>query len=349
DTMNLNLCLRTGHRVLFLIKEFRAETPDQLYYHLSRLPWEEWISSDGYLCVTSTADTPAINDTRFVNVKAKDAIVDRLREKTGQRPDSGPERTGTVVHVYWKDDHVRVFFDTSGEPLSRRGYRKIPLRAPMQETLAAGVIKATGWRGDGHFVNPMCGSGTLAIEAVLIALNRAPGILRHNFGFMHLKGYDPSSLNAVRNHVRTLEKSDLHLQVVATDISEEAVNAARQNAKTAGVDHLISFRRCTFEKTAIPEGQGIVILNPGYGQRMGEERFLADIYRGIGNFFKSACRGYRGYIFTGNLDLVKKVGLRTSRKITFFNSEIECRLLEYELYEGSRKTQSKDRDLNHGI
>jgi 23S rRNA G2445 N2-methylase RlmL len=342
DTMDLNLRLRTGHRVLYLVKEGQAQSPAEFYGLLSPIPWEEWIAADGYLCVTSTADTEAIKDSQFVNVKAKDAIVDRIREKRGQRPDSGPDRTGTVVHIYWRGDKVRVFIDTSGEPLSRRGYRKITLQAPMQETLAAGVILSTGWKGEGPFVNPMCGSGTLAIEAVLIALNRAPGILRSNFGFMHVAGYDAAVWKQRRLKVRAMEKKELSVRVIATDISSEAVRASQQNARTAGVDHLIIFRRCSFEGTLVPEEKGIVILNPGYGERMGTTTELAVTYRGIGDFFKGQCKGYRGYIFTGNFDLAKKVGLRTSRRIAFYNSDIECRLLEYELYEGSRKTTSHE-------
>jgi 23S rRNA G2445 N2-methylase RlmL len=342
DAMALNLRLRTGHRVLFLLEECRAETPADLYRRLSRLPWEEWIAHDGYLSVTSTADTPTINDTRFVNVKAKDAIVDRLREKTGSRPDSGPERTAAVVHIYWKENMIRTFLDTSGEPLSRRGYRKIPLQAPMQETLAAGVILSTGWRGEGPFINPMCGSGTLAIEAALIALNRAPGLFRQNYGFMHLRGYEPPVWQRMCDQAREQEKTGALAPVEATDIRAEAVRAGRRNAQNARVDHVIRFGCCSFEKTPVPEGPGVVILNPGYGERMGEERDLADTYRGIGDFFKNRCAGYRGYVFTGNFALAKKIGLRTSRRIPFFNSDIECRLLEYELYGGSRKNAAPD-------
>ena len=348
-TMDLNLRLRSGHRVLYLVKEFRAGTPAELYDGIVRFSWEQWIAPDGYLCVTSAVETPTINDNRFVNVKAKDAIVDRLREKTGRRPDSGPERTGTVAHIYWKGDMVRVFMDTSGEPLSRRGYRKIPLRAPMQETLAAGVILATGWSGDGHFVNPMCGSGTLAIEAVLIALNRAPGLQRQKFGFMHLLGYDPSAWRKARLLIRATEKKAMPFQVIATDIDPRAIRASQQNARTAGVDHLITFRCCPFEDTPVPEGRGVVILNPGYGERMGDVRTLAATYGRIGDYFKSKCRDYRGYVFTGNFDLAKKVGLRTSRRIPFFNSDIECRLLEYELYAGSRKKRENDKEEAGGI
>ena len=144
--------------------------------------------SDGYFSVTSSVHNPAINDSRFANVRCKDAIVDRMKEKCGRRPDTGPDRNRIVIHLYWKGNIGQVFIDTSGEPLSRRGYRMIPLKAPMQETLAAAVVLATGWGRDGNFINPMCGSGTLAIEAALIALQRAPGLLRSNYGFMHLKG-----------------------------------------------------------------------------------------------------------------------------------------------------------------
>src|SRR5208283_2330441 len=185
-----NLLLRTAHRVLFLIREFAAPDADALYLAVSEIAWEEYIAPDGYVCVTSSVDNPTIRDSRFANVKCKDAIVDRIKEKCGQRPDSGPDQDRAVVNLYWKGDRCSLYIDTSGEPLSRRGYRKIPLTAPMQETLAAAVIQATGWtpvpvpgkNSSGHFINPMCGSGTIAIEAALIGLNRAAGLLRDNFG-----------------------------------------------------------------------------------------------------------------------------------------------------------------------
>jgi putative N6-adenine-specific DNA methylase len=210
----------------------------------------------------------------------------------------------------------------------------------MQETLAAAVALATGWKGNGNFINPMCGSGTLAIEAALIALNRAPGLLRSHYGFMHLKGFDEPSWKALRKKVRALAKSDLRGKIVATDISEQAVEAARKNAATAGVDSLVEFGVCDYSETPVPDGGGVVILNPEYGERMGEIEELKVIYKGIGDFFKKKCQGYTGYLFTGNLDLAKEVGLRTKRRIRFFNSNIECRLFEYDLYEGSKKKKS---------
>jgi len=215
------------------------------------------------------------------------------------------------------------------------------MAAPMQETLAAAVILATGWNGSGHFVNPMCGSGTLAIEAAFIALNRAPGLQRNNYGFMHIKGFNEQLWSGLRAQEKKQAGKTLQCRIIATDISREAVDAARRNAATAGVEHLIEFAVCDYSETSVPQGSGIVILNPEYGDRMGRIRELESVYAGIGDFFKQKCRGYTGYIFTGNAELAKKVGLRAKRRIPFFNSRIECRLLEYELYEGSRKSKGQ--------
>ncbi len=352
DTIRLNLMLRTAHRVLFLIREFVAPDPDALYRAVSEIAWEEYIAPDGYVCVTSSVDNPTIRDSRFANVKCKDAIVDRIKEKCGQRPDSGPDQDRAVVNLYWKDDRCSLYIDTSGEPLSRRGYRKIPLTAPMQETLAAAVIQATGWtsvqasgqNSSGHFINPMCGSGTLAIEAALIGLNRAPGLLRDNFGFMHIRGFNEALWDDLRFQAKKAAKKTLDCRIIATDIRQEAVEAAKKNAATAGVGHLVEFGVCDYSETPIPDvgsgGRGSVILNPEHGERMGKIKELESVYKGIGDFFKQKCRGYTGYLFTGNLDLAKQVGLRAKRRVPFFNGGIECRLLEYELYEGSRKNKN---------
>lgn len=339
DAMRLNLFIRTGHRILFFLERFKARDPEELYRNVFDIGWEGVIPENGYLCVTSTVDHPTIRDGRFANVKCKDAIVDRMREATGKRPDSGSERDRTVVHLFWKDETASLFVDTSGEPLSRRGYRKIPLKAPMQETLAAGVVMATGWRGEGHFINPMCGSGTLAIEAALIGLGRPPGLLRGNYGFMHLKGFDESSWREIRRKARATARDWMEGKIIATDISAEAVQGATKNAQTAGVDRWIEFGICPYEATPIPQGEGVVVVNPEYGERMGEKEALKEIYKGLGDFFKKRCQGYRGYIFTGNLDLAKRVGLKTKRRILFYNSNIECRLFEYDLYEGSLKAK----------
>ena len=339
DTQKLNLSIRTGQRVLYLLESFSAKTPDELYKRISQISWEDYIPEDSYFSVTSSVHNPTIKDSRFANVKCKDAVVDRIKEKRGKRPDTGSERDKVVIHLYWRGDFCQVFLDTSGEPLSRRGYRMIPLKAPMQETLAAVVVLATGWTGDGNLINPMCGSGTLAIEATLIGLGRAPGLLRSNYGFMHLKGFNESFWKALRRRVRAEAKDTFNGRIIATDISQQAVEAAKKNAMTAGVERFIEFGVCDFSETPIPTGGGAVILNPEYGERLGEVVELKEIYMRIGDFFKKKCKGYRGYVFTGNLDLAKKVGLRTNRRITFFNGPIECRLLEYDLYEGSKKVR----------
>jgi putative N6-adenine-specific DNA methylase len=337
DTLRLNLHVRTGHRVLFLLREFTVKNPDDLYQSLSGLSWEDFIPEDGYLCVTSSVATQSISDSRFATLRCKDAIVDRVRAKQGRRPDSGPQRDRSVVHLHWKDDRASVYLDTSGEPLSRRGYRKIPLGAPMQETLAAAVVLATGWDGSANFINPMCGSGTLAIEAALIGLNRAPGLMRNNFGFMHIKGFKESLWNDLRGKAKQDARKRVSGKIIATDRDPDAVEAAKKNAATAGVEHLIEFGVCNFSDTTVPDGGGVVVLNPEYGERMGEVKRLVEIYNGIGDYLKQKCKGYRGYVFTGNSLLAKQVKLKPEKTLQFYNSGIECRLLEYDLYEGSRK------------
>ncbi|MGB2879762.1 MAG: class I SAM-dependent RNA methyltransferase [Candidatus Omnitrophota bacterium] len=332
ETYKLNLELRTAYNVLFLLEEFKCAGPDDLYGEAYAIEWENIIPPEEYISVVSQVDNPTIKNSMFANQKLKDAIVDRLVRTTGKRPNAGPDRKNIVINLYWKNKKAWIYLNTSGTKLADRGYRKIPLEAPMQETLASAVILATGYTGSSHFINPMCGSGTLAIEAALIALNKAPGLLRSNYGFKHLMDFDDKYWQALRKEALGLARKKTDFRIIATDISNKAVAAAMKNAKTAGVDHLIEFKACDFADTAIPAGKGIVILNPEYGERMGSAAKLADTYKGIGDFFKKKCAGYTGYIFTGNLALSKKVGLQTKKRIPFYNGDIECRLLEYDIY-----------------
>ncbi len=341
DAMDLNLRLRTGLRVLFLVGEFTAEDPEALYRKIHDIAWEEVIPLKGYFSITATVDTSTIDNSIFASQKCKDAIVDRFMKKFNKRPDSGPQRDRAVFHLHWQGEDCRIYIDTSGEPLSKRGYRKIPYKAPMQEALAAAIVKASGWSDSGSFINPMCGSGTIAIEAALFALNRPSAILRNNFGFMHLKGYDAEAWEELRNKAKAEIKKSLQSRIIATDISSEAVDAAQKNALTAGVEHLIEFSTCDFADTGIPEAGGVVVMNPEYGERLGTAAELEKVYGRIGDFLKQKCRGYMGYVLTGNPELAKKIGLRSSRKMLFFNGPIECRLLEYELYSGTKKSRDK--------
>jgi len=348
DAMRLNLHLRTANNVLLLLKQFDCASPRELYRSVSAITWEKLISPDEYLSVVGKVDTEFVDNSMFANLKVKDAIVDRIAEKCGARPDSGKERNGVVVQLYWKDKRCWLYLNTSGVKISDRGYRKMPHKAPLRESLAAAIIIATGYNGSGPLVCPMCGSGTLAIEAALIASRRAPGLLRSNYGFMHTKNYNASKWRQMRSDALNASKKRggkaafKPEPIIATDIDPKAVEAARKNAATAGVEHLIEFDVCDFTETAIPPSGGIVVMNPEYGLRMGETARLEQTYKRIGDFFKQKCSGYTGYIFTGNPALGKKVGLRTSRKMQFYNAGIECRLLKYELYAGTKKQRPED-------
>lgn len=338
DCIRLNLNLRCASQVLYSIRGFDAVNADDVYKNLVSYPWETILPDNGYFSVTSNVINPTINNNMFANLRVKDAIVDRLREKTGTRPSTGAELSGAVVHLFWKNELAEVFIDTSGDSLARHGYRKIPGRAPMLEALAAATILATRWDKVSPFVNPMCGSGTVAIEAALIATNTRPGLFRLNYAFMHLKGYDE---NVYLDEMAQLDKKIIEipgLRIIATDYSDIAIANARKNALAAGVADLITFSVYDFEATEVPVGgKGVMFMNPEYGERLGNETELEATYSRIGDFMKKKCGGYFGYIFTGNLELAKKIGLKAKRRIEFYTSIIDCRLMEYELYEGSRR------------
>jgi putative N6-adenine-specific DNA methylase len=320
--------------------EFTVNSPDELYNKLFEFPWEKLIDPSGYVSITSNVNHPSINNELFVNVKVKDAIADRMRKETGRRPDSGSSLDKTVIHLYWKEISAELFLDTSGETLAKHGYRKIPGRAPMLEALAAATLMATKWDRSSPFINPMCGSGTIAIEAVMLATNRRPGLFRSNYSFMHVRNYDERMFTDEHTKINEQLVDVRGLKVVATDISRDAINISMANAKAAGVEKFISFEQCDFEKTDVPEEEdGVIFFNPEYGERLGDVKALEDTYSRIGDFMKKSCKGYTGYIFTGNLDLAKKIGLKASRRIEFFSAKLACRLLEFELYGGSRRKE----------
>lgn len=340
ECIKLNLNLQCASQILYCLSSFKANTPEELYTNLITLEWEELIDFTGYFSVTSNVDNPTITTPLFANLKVKDAIVDRFREKKNIRPNSGSDANKTVIHLYWKDDEADIFIDTSGETLAKHGYRKIPGKAPMLEALAASVIMATEWDQKAPFINPMCGSGTLAIEAALLATNRRPGLFRMNYGFMHILGYDEEVFFAERRILKEQVIKNKDLQIIATDISEDAINVSRRNAQTAGVETLITFEVCDFEETQVPEGgKGVVVFNPEYGERLGVHSKLELTYKRMGDFMKKNCKGYFGYIFTGNPDLAKKIGLKADKKVEFYNGKLDCRLLTYELYDGTRRAE----------
>ncbi len=333
--LKLNLYLRCGQRVLWRLAAFKAEDADQLYAGLMPLPWEELVPADGYFSVTSIVDNPTIRDNRFANLRVKDAIVDRIRKRCGRRPDSGPRRDRLVFYLFWRGAEARIYLDTSGPTLARRDYRLDPGKAPLRETLAAALVLTSGWEGKGSFLNPMCGSGTLAIEAALLARNIPPGLLRREYSFQFLRDYSNREWRTLKAEARRRARPDRRLRVIASDIDPAMIALARDNAERAGVGETIEFIECDFAATPVPEGGGVVLCNPEYGSRLGAEAELKKTYRRLGDFFKQQAAGYTAWVFSGNPALMAEVGLRPARRFKFDNGGIPCELASYPLYSGS--------------
>lgn len=348
DAMRLNKSLFTAHRVMYHIADFKADTPDELHEKLAVLPWHQWIDVDGYFRVDSSVRHSTITDSRYANLRVKDAIVDRMKEQYGRRPDSGNERTGAAVFLFWNDESGSIFIDTTGEPLSKRGYRVKKVAAPMQETLAAAVVLSTGWDSSKPFINPMCGTGTIAIEAAMMATNRLPGLLRETYAYQYLKNYDAEADQALTEEIRQGVKSDEGITIWASDVDPAAIRACLVNADKAGVSDVIEFEVADFRESTVPasDGGGVAILNAEYGEQMGEINALKPIYNDIGKWLKQKCGGYTGYLFTGNPELVKSVGLKPEEKIPFMNAKIECRLLKYTIFPPKEK-QEQEQEQEH--
>ena len=351
DVMKLNLMLRTAHRVLVPLLRTTCRNIRDLYEAVYSIDWENLIEADGYFSVSSVVHNFTIRDTRIPSLYTKDAIADRMRERCQRRPDSGGENIGAAVFVYWERDEAIIYLDTSGEPLSKRGYRKIPGSAPMQETLAAACIMAMHWNCKQPFLSPMCGSGTPAIEAAMMAMNKAPGSLKGHFAFQSIKDYGriipgesaPTVAPRQKNgaspeqiwkeivlEARAQENTENMPRIIATDISPEAVDNSHSNAISAGVAQYIEFKACDFADTPVPEEKGCIFFNPEYGIRLGDPQELAPIYERIGTFMNEKCGGYTGALITGNPNLASLVNLYYKMRIPFYNGPIDCRLFIYE-------------------
>ncbi|MBI2355140.1 MAG: RNA methyltransferase [Deltaproteobacteria bacterium] len=326
-----NLWLRSASRVLVGLAEFPCATPDELYAGVHAIAWQELITPAMTLAVDCTLRDSALTHSGFVALKTKDAIVDRIREACGSRPNVDTAAPDVRVNIHLAKNRCSVSLDSSGEPLDRRGYRLERTEAPLRETLAAAVIALTGWDGTIPLVDPMCGSGTIPIEAALLAARTPPG-LRRSFGFQRWLDFDN------RLWDRLLKEAEGGIQrlpvglITGYDQDSRALVLAAKNAAKAGFEGQLHFFHATLEAFR-PEGdKGVLIVNPPYGMRLGEEEELRELYCRIGDIMKQRCRGWTGFVLTGNLELAKYIGLKASRRFVLFNGPIECRLLRYELY-----------------
>ncbi|WP_129127358.1 THUMP domain-containing class I SAM-dependent RNA methyltransferase [Geomonas oryzae] len=335
-----NLWLRTASRVLMTLAEFPCRTPEELYRGVRSLPWERFLTPAQTLAVDCNLRDSAMTHSGFVALKTKDAIVDAQRESFGSRPSVDTKDPDLRVNVRLFKDRCTVSLDLSGEPLDRRGYRLDRHEAPLKENLAAALVELSGWDGSTPFVDPMCGTGTIAIEAAMKALRIPPGLNRR-FGFERWQGFDRAAWRAMVDEAKSGILDKLPAPIQASDLSHSAVNMAIQNARRAGVLEHLTLGQLPMAELAPPPGPGVLIMNPPYGKRLGEQEALRPLYREIGDTLKKRCQGYTAYLFTGNLDLAKGVGLKASRRMVLYNGPIECRLLKYEMYEGSASLSLK--------
>lgn len=332
DAYKANLWLRTANRVLMPVLNFDCKSEDELYGGVRQIDWRTYLTSGMTFAIDANVRDSNIKHSKYAALKAKDAIVDQLREKLGTRPNVNPENPDLRINIHIVKNLCTVSLDTSGESLHKRGYRVAQVAAPLKETLAAAIIEYTDWDMRSPLIDPMCGSGTIPIEAILKAANIAPGLLRGKFGFQRWPIFDKNAWDKLTKEAREKRKPAVEAQVLGYDISKKAVEASRRNAQAAIPGDLITFKQQDIRELSPPPGHGVIIVNPPYGERLGQKKDLAPLYKTIGDVFKRKCKGYTGYIFTGNLDLAKHIGLKASRRIILYNGPIESRLLKFELY-----------------
>ncbi|MDE0299388.1 MAG: THUMP domain-containing protein [Candidatus Poribacteria bacterium] len=330
-----NLWLRTANRVLMQLAEFPCPTPQILYQNARQYRWNDWISAQQTLAVDCNCRNSAINHSHFAALKIKDAIVDQIRDSTGSRPNVDVRNPNVRVNAHIANDRCVLSLDSSGDGLHMRGYRRQATEAPIRETLAAAIVELADWNSEGFFIDPMCGSGTILIEAALKALNYAPGLLRvgsRSFGFQQWRGFDQQCWDEIVSEARNQVRERIPGRLLGYDLSRAAVGIAKNNVSTAGLTSHIRLSRGDVFNLHPSGHTGIIACNLPFGERSGDAEALVPLYKGVGDILKQRCTGYKAYLFSGNLKLVKSIGLRPSRRFAVQNGPIECRLLEYKLY-----------------
>ena len=330
-----NLWLRTANRVLMQLAVFPCPTPQVLYQNARQIRWSEWISAQQTLTVDCNCRDSAITHSHFAAQKIKDAVVDQIRDNTGSRPNVDTRNPDVRVNAHIANDSCVLSLDASGDGLHMRGHRRQATEAPIRETLAAAIVELADWNSEGFFIDPMCGSGTILIEAALKALNYAPGLLRVGnrcFGFQRWRDFNGECWEQIVSEARNRIHDKILGRLLGYDLSRTAVNIAKMNVSAAGLTNQIRLSRGNVLNLNPSGHTGVIACNLPFGERSGDVEALAPLYKGIGDILKQRCTGYKAYLFTGNLKLVKSIGLRPSRRFALHNGPIECRLLEYELY-----------------
>lgn len=326
----VNLRSRLASRVLKPILDFSAYNSEELYNNIRKHDFTKYIKPNQTMTVdASITDEGVVPDQRYLAMKTKDAIVDQFRDKFEIRPDVDNKNPDLRVHIKNHGSSFSVAIDTSGDSLFMRGYRKAAVEAPLKENLAAGLLKLAEWDGKTPLIDFMTGSGTFLIEAAMMALNIAPGIHRKSFGFMKLQGFDQDAWDRVLQEAIDGEKEDLDFKFYGYDIDRKALTIAKENAKSAGVDHVIEFKREPVATVVPPVEKGLVVVNPPYGIRIGDEDNVRDVYRDLSYTLKHRFQGWDAWILSGNKDLIGDLKLKSTRKHFVYNGNIECRFLKY--------------------
>jgi len=334
-----NLALRTSVRILKPIKSFKVESEEDLYDKIKLINWENYLDVDGTFAIDAVANSERFTHSYYLALKSKDAIADYFRDKFGKRPNVDVKHPDLQVNIHIQKDFCTVSLDSSGDSLHKRGYRSATNIAPINEVLAAGLVLFSGYDGTQNFIDPMCGSGTILIEAAMIANNIPANINRKEFGFEKWNDFDEDLFNTIRNSL--LKKvRDSHATIVGYDKAPSAIRKATDNIENAHLEDFIQVKQANFFETEKEvEGKTIILFNPPYGERL--EIDVPAFYKEIGDTLKRSYTNTNAWLITSDFENgLKNVGLRTSKKIKVFNGKLECRLVKYEMYEGSKKVKN---------
>ncbi|MBK9389919.1 MAG: class I SAM-dependent RNA methyltransferase [Bacteroidetes bacterium] len=332
-----NYCSRTALSLLMPVAEFRIKSKDDLYKGCLKIKWEGLMDEESTFSIVPVVNSPLFTHTGYAGLVVKDAVADYFRNRNGKRPSVNQNDPDLLINLHISNDRVTVSIDSSVVPLFKRGYRLEQTAAPLNESLAAGILLISGWNAKSVLLDPMCGSGTIPIEAALIACSIPPGKFRRSFGFQRWKDYDEDLFNKVK------EKAEGRIigspvDIYASDISPEAVKLAEANIRRAGLADVIKVQVSDFKDFKCIDDQGVVVMNPPYGLRLNPDELDA-IYGMIGSTLKHSFSGNTAWLITSNRESLKKVGLKPAQKHILFNGALECLLLKYELYKGSMKVQ----------